>query len=147
MVTFVLLAACGAPEAPAAERVDRGAGPQDPLGAALHRVVVARAGRLEEVGRERRGALGGGQTEEALVLHGGYCYAIFAQVPDAAGDLSLRLLDDRSEPVQVDRERGPSAILGLAEQLCVEAPTPVRLEIGSTSPGPYALRVFRATAM
>lgn len=141
------LVACGQKASEVADSVDRGPGPSDPLGAALHRVVVARMGRLEEIGRERRGQLGAGLAEEALVLHGGYCYVLVAQAEPSAGELSLRLLDNRNEPIHVDRERGSMASLGLDEQLCTETPMSVRLELGSTGRGAYALRIFRATAM
>ncbi len=148
LVTALLAASACKPEAEVAEAViDRGPGPTDPLGAALHRVVRARAGRLEEIGTERRGTLGQGLAEEALVLHGGYCYAIFVQAEPSAGELALRLLDDRHEPINVDTERGASAILGLAEPLCAERATPVRLELDADSGGAYALRIFRATAI
>jgi hypothetical protein len=131
--------------------VDRGPGPNaaaDPVGAALHHDVVARAGLMEEVGGVQRGALAAdGAAERSLILQAGYCFAVFARTETGAGELSLRIVDSNGDPRQLDRERGPNATIGLEDPLCPEPTTEYRLELRGERAGAYALRVFRTLAL
>jgi hypothetical protein len=130
--------------------VDHGTAPdpaRDPLGARLHAAVASRAGRMEEVGTLTRGTMAqGGSAEQGILLYGGYCYTIFVEAAEA-GDLRVRLVDTNGDPLQIDRDRGASASLGVAEPLCPDRPGEYRLEISSPRGGAYAMRAFRAQAL
>lgn len=153
--TLLVLAALSAdscaPRARPLPHLDRGPGPNagsDPLGAALHRDVVARSGMLEEVGAMQRGVLGAdGAAERALLLEAGYCYALFAHADPSVGELRLRLMDSNRDPRQLDRERGAAATLGLDDPICPEPTGEFSLELRGEHGGAYAYRVFRSLAL
>lgn len=145
-----LLAGCGPDHRPL-PRLDRGPGPDavtDPLGAALHGDVVARGGLMEEVGGMSRDTLSAnGTAERSLILQSGYCFAVFARVDQAAGELHLRVVDSNGDPRQLDHETGPAATIGLEDVLCPEPTTEYRLELRADRPSPYVVRVFRTLAL
>ncbi len=149
-VLLAFVAACGSTEREL-PRVDRGPGPSaeaDPLGAALHRDVVARAGLMEEVGEAAVGTLNAdGSGERSLILQAGYCYGILARVEDGSGELRLRIVDSNGDPRQLDRETGGGASIGLDEPLCPEPTTEYRLDLRAERAGRYALRLFRMQAI
>lgn len=143
---------CEAPRAPREiPRVDRGPAPdptRDPLAARLHATVLQRAGETEEVGTIVRGRMASGNSaDQGVLLYGGYCYSVFVEAEPTAGEVRLRLVDTNGDPIVVDRERGSSAMLGLADPLCPERPAEYHLQISSEHGGPFVMRMFRAPAM
>jgi hypothetical protein len=145
------IAACGEdapPTTQAPPTVDRGPGPSaesDPVGATLHRQVVAHALDFEEVGTTITGELDEGATHtHALILIGTWCYRIFAQGGPDMADLELELVDPNGVPAQHDPEEGPSASLGIEDGLCPYYAGRYTLKVrAGRGQGGYALRVFR----
>lgn len=130
-------------------RLDRGPGPNaatDPLGAALHRDLVARGGAMEPFEPLRRGRLHeDGSAEESLILPAGFCYAIFARAADSAGGLTIRLVDSNGDPRQLDHESSPAADIGMTEPLCPDPTTEFRFELRAPHAADYVVQVLRAS--
>jgi len=144
----LLVLGCGPSDRPL-PRLERGRGPDpstDPLAAGMHEDLVSHGGTMETFEPLRRGRLNGdGSAEQSVILPAGYCYAVFARVDAAAGELSMRLVDSNGDPRQLDRESGASARIGVMEPLCPEPTTEFRVELRAEHPGSFVVQLLRAS--